>query len=152
VPLVVNGWTILYYPPVFGRQYAELRGEIRRLKRDLPEDRFRQHPKVKLGASIHRLVTEIVPVNPDDPSFRLAGDLSAYRRAKGRGLPPRYRLFWVFSSQARTIIFLYFNDESTLRKAGSDRDPYEVFRSLVRTGAIGSDFSTNLRVWEEARR
>lgn len=152
MPLVINGWRICYHPAVFGCLYSELRAEVRRLKRELPEAAFREHPKVGLGASIHRMVNEIVPANPDAREFRLSGELSAFRRAKGKGLPPRYRLFWVFSSRAKTIIFLYFNDENTLRKEGGDSDPYVVFRRLLRSGLIGEDFEGNLRAWEQAHK
>lgn len=148
--LVINGWTILYYPPLFGRRFAELREEARRLKKTLPEKDYGEHPKVKLAASINHLVTKVVPLNPDAPEYRLSGDLAAYRRAKGKGLPPRCRLFWIFSSEAKAIVFLYFNDESTLRKEESKADPYVVFRDLVRRGEIGPDFVSNLRVWAEA--
>ncbi|MGH2354406.1 MAG: type II toxin-antitoxin system YhaV family toxin, partial [Chloroflexota bacterium] len=124
MPLVVNGWTLLNHP-VFGRRYIELRNEARRLKRELSGEQYVQHPLVKLTAAVHRLLTEIVPRDPNAPEFRLRGDLAKFRRAKGRGLPPRYRLFWAFSDRAKAIIFLFLNDESTLRKEGSKTDPYE---------------------------
>lgn len=79
MPLVINGWTILYYPPLFGRRFAQLRAAARRLKKLLPERDYLEHPVVKLGASIHHLVTQVVPSNPDAPEFRLSGDLAAYR-------------------------------------------------------------------------
>ncbi len=69
-------------------------------------------------------------------------------RAKGHGLPARYRLFWVGSHQAKAIVFLYLNDQTTLRKAGSKSDPYYVFRGLIARGEIGQDFSSNLAAWE----
>jgi len=68
------------------------------------------HRDVKLLAAVVRLVEEIVPREPDHPDFRLRGELRRYRRAKGRGLPARYRLFWMFSSRAQAIVFLYLND------------------------------------------
>jgi toxin YhaV len=96
------------------------------------------HPDVKLLSAVVRLVEEIVPSDPDHPDFRLHGELGRYRRAKGRGLPARYRLFWMFSSRARAIVFLYLNDASSLRKAGARSDPYERFAELVRRGEIRS--------------
>ena len=105
MPLIVNGWTLLYHP-VFGRRCAELREEARRFRGRLPEAEYRAHPLVKLGAAVRRLVLETIPADPDHSDFRLSGDLSAFRRTKARGWPPRYRLFWVFSRQARTVIFL----------------------------------------------
>ncbi|HEX5415903.1 MAG TPA: type II toxin-antitoxin system YhaV family toxin [Chloroflexota bacterium] len=151
MPLVVNGWTLLYHP-VCGDRYRQLRAEARRLKAALSPEEFRRHPRVKLAAHVRRLILEIVPANPDAVEYRLRGDLARFRRAKGHGLPPRYRLFWAFSNQARTIIYLYLNDESTPRKEGSDTDPYEVFRQLLARKEIGPDFATNLRAWEQAHR
>ncbi len=148
--LVVNGWTLLYHP-VFGDRYAALRDEARRLKPQLPADDYIQHPTVKLAAAVHRLITQIVPTDPDAPEYRLRGALAKSRRAKGHGLPPRYRLFCVFSRQARVIIFLYLNDETTLRKAGARTDPYVSFQRLVARGEIGPDFAANLRAWQRTR-
>jgi toxin YhaV len=146
MPLVVNGWTLLYHP-LFGRRYTALRNEARRLKRELTPQAFARHPLVKLAAAVQRLVMQIVPADPNAPEFRLRGELAKFRRAKGRGLPPRYRLFWVFSETTRTVILLYLNDEATLRKEGARSDPYVVFGGLVRRGEIGDDFEENLRVW-----
>jgi toxin YhaV len=146
VPLVVNGWTLLYHP-VFGQRYAELRNEARRLKRELPPDAFAAHPLVKLVAAVRRLLVEIVPADPNAPEFWLRGELARFRRARGHGLPPRYRLFWVFSQSTRVVIYLYLNDQATLRKEGSRSDPYEVFKGLVARGQIGADFDTNLAAW-----
>ena len=148
MPLVVNGWRLLYHP-IFGARYTHLRAEVKRLRRTLPDDDFRVHPLVKLVAAVRRLILEIVPDDPNAAEFRLSGDLAAFRRAKGRGLPPRYRLFWVFSQQARTIIFLYLNDETTLRKEGARSDAYKVFHDLARQGRVGQDFEANLRAWLE---
>ena len=149
MPLVAEGWTLLYHP-VFGDRYRALRDEARRLKRVLPEGDFVEHPLVKLVAAVHRLITVVVPADPNAPEFRLRGDLARFRRAKGHGLPLRYRLLWVFSEQARAIIFLYLNDEATLRKAGAKTDPYAIFRQLVARGELGADFASNLRAWRQA--
>jgi toxin YhaV len=88
------------------------------------------HPDVKLLSAVVRLIETVVPADPDHPDFRLSGGLGRFRRAKGHGLPSRYRLFWVFSSQARAIVFLYLNDASSLRKARAKSDPYARFSAL----------------------
>ena len=111
----------------------------------MPE--YRQHPTVKLFASIIRLIREVIPSDPNAARFRLTGALRTFRRAKNLGMPPRYRLFWVFSERHRTIVFLYLNDETTLRKEGSSSDPYAVFSRLVARGEIGADFASNLCAW-----
>jgi toxin YhaV len=118
----------------------------------LPEEEVRRHPTVKLLATISRLLTEIIPVDPNAPDFRLSGSLSKFRRARGHGLPERYRLFWVFSSSQRIIIVLYLNDEETLRQAGSRTGPYTVFSRLVERGEIGTDFAANWEIVETERR
>ena len=150
MPLEINGWTLLYHP-VFGQRYNALRAEARRLKRRLTPEKFRQHPTVKLAAAVHRLLTDIVPRDPNAPQFWLKDDLARFRRAKGHGLPPRYRLFWVFSQSTRTIIFLYLNDDVTLRKEGASTDPYRVFAELVSRGEIGDDYEANRSAWEQSQ-
>jgi len=52
-------------------------------------------------------------------------------------MPGRYRLFFRFASRpAKTIIFVWFNDEHTLRKAGSKTDVYEGFRRMLARGEV----------------
>ncbi len=152
----INGWLVLARPALAHR-YAALRDEARRLRAVLPPEELNHHPSVKLAAQVHRLMTDIVPGDPDHPDFRLTGSLRRFRRAKGHGLPPRYRLFWTYSQAQRVIIFLYLNDERSLRKEGAKSDPYAVFRRMVERGDIGSDFAANLVAWsreypEDARR
>ncbi|MGH7777911.1 MAG: type II toxin-antitoxin system YhaV family toxin, partial [Candidatus Dormibacterales bacterium] len=88
------------------------------------------------------------PEDPDRKEFRLEGELAMFRRVKKRGLPARYRLFYVFSSEAQAIIFLYLNDDRTLREEGARRDPYVVFTGLLRRGEIGGDFEKNYERWQ----
>ncbi len=148
-PPVINGWTVLGHP-IFARRYVALRDEVRRLKRELEAQVYAQHPTVKLFAALRRLITELVPQDPNAPEYMLRGPLAQYRRAKGKGLPSRYRLFWIFSTQAKAIVFLYLNDETTLRKEGARSDPYAVFGCLVERGEIGADFAENYDAWKRA--
>jgi toxin YhaV len=145
---VANGWTV-YFHRVFAERYERLLADVAALRRDLPPDEYRQHPTVKLLARVTRAIRETVPANPDAPAYRLKRDLARFRRLKGFGLPDRYRLFWVFSSKLRVIVFLYLNDESTLRKQDASSDPYEVFKRLLSRGEIGPGFDEN---WESLRR
>lgn len=148
-PRRINGWLVLYLPE-FATRFVALAGEVERLRERLAPDEYRKHDTVKLLAGLIRLVREIIPASPDEPRFQLRGNLARFRRAKGLGLPPRYRLFWVFSETHRTIVFLYLNDETTLRKEGARTDPYAVFSQLVERGVVGSDFSANLALWRRA--
>ena len=148
-PLRINGWLVLLHP-LFARRYQALRDEALRLKQELPDEGWRHHPTVKLVAGLRTLILEIAPQDPNAAEFRLRTPLEHFRRAKGKGLPPRYRLFWVFSTRAKTIIFLYLNDVATLRKEGATSDPYAVFAQLVRRGELGADFASNLEIWARA--
>lgn len=85
-------------------------------------------------------VTQTVPHNPDHPDFRLGKTLGAehanWRRAR-KGMPDRYRLFFRCASKpVKSIVYVWFNDEDTLRKAGSKTDVYEVFRRMLMRGRV----------------
>src|SRR6185312_6783066 len=121
----------IFFHPIFAERYATLESEVERLHRTLAAGRYKTHPRVKLFVALYRLIYEIVPSDPTARRFVLKGELARFRRAKGEGLPSRYRLFWVFSTSQRAIIFLYLNDDASLRKEGSSTDPYVVFRGLV---------------------
>ncbi len=52
-------------------------------------------------------------------------------------MPDRYRLFFRFaSSPVRLIVYVWFNDEDALRKAGSKTEVYEVFKRLLIRGEV----------------
>lgn len=145
-PERIDGWLVLY-GPAFAAPFIELAEGVERLRQSLSEEEYRRHPTVKLFAAVFRVVRTIVPSNPNLPDYRLSGDLSVFRRLKDHGLPERFRLFWVFSEQHKTIIFLYLNDRFTLRKAGARSDVYAVFQRLVIRGEIGASFEENYRIW-----
>ena len=50
--LVRHGWQIAFQPHLFARQYAELKSEVKRLKRELDPHDFAPHPQVKLLAAV----------------------------------------------------------------------------------------------------
>src|SRR6266576_1701234 len=64
VSLEVKGWRLLQYP-LFGNQLKKLTETVEQLKITQP-DTYKQHPKTKLLATIHRYVTESIPRNPND--------------------------------------------------------------------------------------
>jgi toxin YhaV len=107
---------------------------VERLSITQPET-YTQHPKTKLLATILRLITETIPRNPNAPEFRqgdtLGPDNRHWFRAK---FHQRYRLFFRFSSKHKVIVYVWVNDESTLRKAGARSDVYAVFKSMLESG------------------
>ena len=85
--------------------------------RSTPGEDYEHHPEVKLPAAAHRVCNERLPADLNAKDFRLGGwPRGKFRCVKKRGLPARFRLFYIFSSVERVIIPLYLNDADTLRK------------------------------------
>jgi len=129
----VNGWRLFQYP-LFENQLRKLTEAVEQLSSSQPVT-HREHPKTKLLATIHRYVTEIIPRDPNAPGFRqgdtLGPDNRHWFRAK---FHHRYRPFFRFSTKDRVIVYVWVNDEFTLRKAGSRTDAYAVFKSMLNAG------------------
>jgi toxin YhaV len=139
--MIANGWR-LYYFHTFKAVLDELEAFVTELAEKDPKG-YRTHPKAKLLASVYRAVTELVPANPDASDFRLGKTLGSgntnWRRDK-KGMPNRYRLFFRFASNpVKVIVYVWFNDEDTLRKAGSKTDVYETFKRMLARGAVPTD-------------
>lgn len=145
--MVANGWR-LYHHRVFKAALDELERVVSKLAANDPEG-YKTHAKTKLLASVYRAITQLVPANPDATDFRLGKTLGSgnthWRRVK-KGLPDRYRLFFRFASDpVKVIVYVWFNDEDTLRKAGSKTDVYEAFKRLLARGVVPSDIDALLR-------
>ena len=131
--MLVNGWN-LYTSHLFDEQYSRL---IERVEASAQSDPagYSILPVTKLLASIERLTRELIPANPTAPEYRQANTLGKdnkhWFRAK---FHERYRLFFRFSSKDRVIVYAWVNDESTLRKAGSKRDPSSIFQTMLESG------------------
>src|ERR1700687_5261236 len=129
----VNGWRLFQYP-LFEKQLEKLTEAVEQLSISQP-DTYKEHPKTKLLATIHRYVTDIIPRNPNAPEFRQGNTLGPDNRHWFRAkFHERYRLFYRFSSEQRVILYAWVNDEGTLRKSGSRTDPYRVFRAMLEAG------------------
>ncbi|VAW82805.1 hypothetical protein MNBD_GAMMA12-602 [hydrothermal vent metagenome] len=134
---VVNGWHLYQYP-LFAEQLTSLKNDVKNLKKNDPEH-YQSHPKTKLLASIFKAINKTVPDNPEHPDFRqgntLGKDNRHWRRVK-KGIPNRYRLFFRFNSTPPAIIYVWINDEHTLRKEGAKTDCYTVFKKKLKRGEI----------------
>src|SRR5438552_1441828 len=131
--MVVNGWR-LFAHPLFTQQLERLTSQVEALAAKDPED-YRNQPATKLLATIRRYIMEIIPKDPNAPEFRqgdtLGPDNRHWFRAK---FHQRYRLFFRFSTIDKVIVYVWVNDEFTLRKAGSKTDAYAVFKSMLNAG------------------
>lgn len=132
-PLIINGWRIYFYA-AFAERYDAVIEELRRLRHADPAG-YSTTNTAKFARVLHDLVVRAIPADPAAPAYRLGNTLGAdarvWRRAKFFG---RFRLFFRYSSEQRTIVYAWLNDESTLRKSGSASDVYTVFRGLLERG------------------
>ena len=138
--MIANGWQLFYFK-LFKAALDELELTVTKLAKQNPTE-YKSHPKTRLLASVYKVVTQTVPADPDHRDFRLGKTLGAehtnWRRAK-KGMPDRYRLFFRFASKpVQLIVYVWFNDEDTLRKAGSKTDVYEVFKRMLSRGQVPS--------------
>jgi len=149
--MVVNGWR-LFQHPLFEAQVRELAEFVEKLSAKSPET-YREHSKTKLFATIRRYIAEIIPLDPCAPEFRLGDALGPDNRHWFRAkFHRRFRLFFRFSSRERIIVYVWVNDELTLRKEGSKTDPYLVFRSMLRAGDPPQDLKSLLLRCRELER
>jgi toxin YhaV len=138
--MVVNGWTLLFHEAVIG-QLQNLADAFERARRSDPSG-FRSNADVKLFAALATLILEVIPADPTRAEFRQGNTLGTeYRhwfRARFFG---RFRLFFRFDSRARLIVYAWVNDENTLRQRGGKRDPYDVFRRMLKSGNPPDDWA-----------
>lgn len=137
----MRDWRLYAFAP-FAERLAALKNAVERLRARNPES-YRRHPTAVLLASVYKAITEAVPSDPDHPDFRVGHTLGAsnahWRRVK-RGLPARYRLFYRFATNpAPMIVYVWLNDETTLRKAGARTDVYAVFQRMLARGEVPTD-------------
>jgi toxin YhaV len=141
----VNGWT-LYAHPLFLDQLEKLTSAVEKAKAKSP-DTYASSANAKLLAQLHKLMFELIPIDPARPEFRQGGTLGTNRkhwfRAKfGAG---RFRLFFRYSSSAKIIIFAWVNDSETLRTYGSKSDAYAVFAKMLDGGNPPEDWAALMK-------
>ena len=139
-----NGWS-LFQHPLFAEQLTGLTNAVEQLAASDPAG-YLAHPKTKLLATIRRLILETIPANPNAPEFRqgntLGPDNRHWFRAKFREW---FRLFFRFSSKQKVIIYVWVNDENTLRKRGAATDVYEIFKGMLTSGYPPNSFEDLLK-------
>jgi toxin YhaV len=132
--IIIKGWNAGAHP-LFVDQLIKLVEAVEQEKAKNPVA-YRDGPNAKLLAAILKLILDVIPNDPNAPAFRQGDTLGANRkhwfRAKfGAG---RFRLFFRFSSSAKTILIAWVNDEKTLRTYGSKTDAYWVFKKMLDAG------------------
>lgn len=134
-----KGWKLFQWRE-FGRIFAALVAQVEALQRADPQG-YRAHPSSKRLAAIVRLVTDIIPTNPGAPEFRQGNTMGpANRHWFSAGFYERYRLFFRFRSDAGAIVYVWVNDDDTLRARGGRNDPYAVFERMLERGQPPGDW------------
>ncbi len=139
---VSNGWNIWFHR-LFRERFATLVAEVEALAQKNPKS-YQHERSAKLLAALVDIIEKRVPSNPDAAEFRLGrtlGPFTNWRRVKHNGLPDRYRLFFQFRSSVKVIVFVWLNDEDTLRKREAKTDVYAVFRKMLESGKVPNDFN-----------
>jgi len=130
VPLIVNGWTLLFHDQILNqiRNLAAARDRAQAAN----AEGFRSNASVRTLASIAKLVRRVIPMNPGHTDYRIGNTMGPDYRHWYRGkFGQRFRLFYRFDSSAKIIVFAWVNDEGTLRARGSRSDPYHVFKAML---------------------
>ncbi len=145
--MIKNGWH-LYRHRLFALRLTELEQAVASLAARDPAS-YKLHAQTKLLASVFKAINETVPANPADPVFRLGhmlGNDSAHWRRVKKGMPQRYRLFSRFaSSPLPVIVYVWLNDEGTLRKEGAKTDVYARFRAMLERGDVPAGIEDLIR-------
>lgn len=148
-PLVQQGWP-LYRWGEFAQTWDTLVADVRALQGADP-DNYRSHPKTRFLAGLRQIVLNEIPSNPSDDRYQLGKTLGAdakyWRRAKWH---QRFRVFFRYRSDPKLIVYVWFNDDSTLRQIGAKTDVYVVFRAMLERGKPPStweDLVAACRAW-----
>jgi toxin YhaV len=100
----------------------------------------------KVLERIFSLMQYEIPQNPNNPVYRLGSTLGevekVWFRAKMFG---QYRLFFRFDSAAKIIVYVWVNDQESLRAYGSKTDAYALFQKMLASGYPPGSFEELLK-------
>ncbi len=100
----------------------------------------------KLLRSIEKITNEVIPSDPGSKVFRqgltLGPDNKHWRRVV---FHQQYRLFFRYDSRMKVIIYVWMNDDDTLRAYESKNDAYRVFQKMLDSGYPPEDFEELLK-------
>jgi len=141
----VNGWQLFQYK-LFTVQIHKLLTEVKKIQQSQP-DTYKHHPKTRRLARIRQLMLEEIPADPAHERWNqgntLGSEFRLWKRAKfGQN---RFRLFFRYDRSTKVIIYVWVNDESTLRKEGDKNDPYALFAKTLKKGDPPGDLSQLLK-------
>ena len=133
------GWDVRCHP-IFTEIITSLYHSVYEIKQNDPLE-YRTHKNTRLLARIYKIITEEIPSDPTHHRYFQGNTLGTSYRDWKRAKFGRYRLFFKYSSKQHLIIDAWINDDDTLRKAGSETDPYRVFKRMLDRKEIQDNFS-----------
>ncbi|MES2179982.1 MAG: type II toxin-antitoxin system YhaV family toxin [Gemmatimonadota bacterium] len=139
-PITVKGWTLFFHEHLLDQlERLTTAAELDNKRRIADAGRQRGTPatsNAKVLRSLHQLMFEEIPDNPNRAEYRQGSTLGSTRahwfRAKFEA--GRFRLFFRFHSSAKIIVYAWVNDDQTLRTYGSPTDAYRVFAGMLDKG------------------
>ncbi|HCI4032400.1 MULTISPECIES: type II toxin-antitoxin system YhaV family toxin [Pseudomonas] len=134
-----HGWTLLFHDCVI-EQLQRLYTAAQRAEQNDPIG-FASNANVKLFRALSQRVLEVVPDEPARDEYRQGNTLGPeYRHWRRAKIGRRFRLFFRYDSRAKVIVYVWVNDEKTLRSSGSKSDPYAVFEKMLGRGNPPDDW------------
>lgn len=138
-----HGWSLLFHDCLV-EQLQKLKTASDRAEAADPAG-FEAIANVKLYRALGQLIFETAPSDPAREEFRQGNTMgTTYRHWRRARVGRRFRLFFRYDSKARVIVFVWVNDEHTLRSAGSKSDPYAVFQKMLDRGNPPDDWAALL--------
>ncbi len=102
----INGWLLLI-DPLFQDQLSSLENSVRLLK-DRHPDTFQTKAQTKRLLAIRKLITVVIPADPNGIQFKLGNTLGSENRHWFRAkFLQQYRLFFRFDSKSKIIIYCW---------------------------------------------
>lgn len=134
-------WKILFFK-AFRKRLEQLKDDVKTISIKDPQN-YKHHKKTKFLAAVYYLIFTDIKSNPHDPKFLLGNYLGKeyrmWKRAKN-SLPARHRLFFRFNTTEKAIVIAWLNDEFTLRKEGASTDVYFIFRKMLVSKQIPTEW------------
>jgi toxin YhaV len=138
-----HGWTI-YMHPLLVSQLNVLADTVEALKAKHPRD-YKNKNDAKRLAAIQALIFDIIPQDPARAEYRQGSTLGVEHKHWFRAkFFQQYRLFFRYHQTSRVIVFVWVNDDSTLRAYDSKTDAYQVFGRMLKRGNPPNDWDVLL--------
>ena len=124
----------------FLSQLEKYREANREVKQKIGADSIHTKQAQRLKALTLAVWTKI-PTNPSNPELRLGNALGKEHTHWFRDkFLQQYRVFFRYSTRSKIIAYGWVNDDETLRAYGSKTDAYLVFKKMLESGRVPSDW------------